>query len=93
MTAGGALYGFGSDSCGQLGIGTNLNANVPTLVPGLANLHISKVVCGAYFTVARTEDGQVYSFGANVHGQLGLGMNLFDVAPCQESYSHICRSC
>jgi hypothetical protein len=63
VIANGKLYAFGSDSFGQTGLGTGANANPASVLPTLCTLYISKVVCGAYFTMVLTEDGQVYAFG------------------------------
>eukprot|EP01122_Echinamoeba_exundans_P001742 TRINITY_DN11746_c0_g1_i1.p1 TRINITY_DN11746_c0_g1~~TRINITY_DN11746_c0_g1_i1.p1 ORF type:complete len:642 (+),score=82.50 TRINITY_DN11746_c0_g1_i1:117-1928(+) len=75
VIANGKLYSFGSDSFGQTGLGTGANANPASVLPTLCTLYISKVVCGAYFTMVLTEDGQVYAFGQNNNGQLGIGSN------------------
>lgn len=63
VIADGRLHSFGSDSFGQTGLGTGLNANPVSLLSTLCNLYITKVVCGAYFTMVLTEDGQIYAFG------------------------------
>lgn len=75
VLAGGKIYAFGSDSFGQTGLGTSLNANPASILPTVCNLFISKVVCGAYYTMVLTEDGQVYAFGQNNNAQLGIGSN------------------
>ena len=46
----------------------------PTVVPcSSAGIRFVKVVCGAQHVIALSETGQVYSFGANGCGQLGIG--------------------
>ncbi|CAM9808966.1 unnamed protein product, partial [Phaeothamnion confervicola] len=38
--------------------------------------------CGAYHTLALSEDGRVYPFGRNNHGQLGTGNTVDALRPC-----------
>jgi alpha-tubulin suppressor-like RCC1 family protein len=71
------VWGMGSDNCGQLGLGSGSNTNAPTLVPALCNLPVASMICGAYFSMVRTTDGQVYAFGQNSHGELGLGHTVY----------------
>jgi alpha-tubulin suppressor-like RCC1 family protein len=78
LTESGQLYAFGENSFGELGNETNINqitgkANpTPTLVtlPG-QNGPVVEVAAGLLHTLALTESGQLYSFGANNDGQLG----------------------
>ena len=46
-------------------------STLPTPIPNLPT--ITQVNCGFRFTVCIDEFGFVWSFGANVHGQLGIG--------------------
>ncbi|KAN0032334.1 hypothetical protein ACTFIV_006223 [Dictyostelium citrinum] len=48
----------------------------PTLVPGLEQIKISKVFCGYDSTFLLSARGNVYSFGSNEIGTLGLGSEL-----------------
>src|SRR5205085_356333 len=80
ITASNQLYGFGSNLRGQLGIAANVdtaNANpIPTVVtlPG-AGGKILQVAGGNAHTLAITSSGQLYAFGVNVYGQLGIPTN------------------
>ena len=71
----------GSGSKGQLGLSPSeeeeyLNpAYTFTEVPTLTNMR--DVSCGQRHTIAVTENGDVYAFGDNKHGQLGLDTNTF----------------
>lgn len=78
LTAAGALYGWGLNPNGNLGVGNTTPRSSPVLVlggltfckmAGDKNLHTSMV--------ALTTTGVAYSWGANTFGQLGLG----DVVP------------
>ena len=70
----GAVYAFGRNNCGQLGIGNHTyytSISTPTHIPNLPK--IKEVACGGWFTVCVDEEGGMWSFGYNYFGQLGLG--------------------
>ena len=69
----GELFTFGMNDCGQLGLGTTQHQVTPQLVEGLEGVRLIGVSCGLYHTVAVSDAGDVYSFGKNDYGQLGLG--------------------
>lgn len=69
-TDGESTYGFGSNSKGQLGIGTQNTALTPTLIAGLRN--IVKIDGGFDFTIAKDKDNNIWVFGNNNVGQLGI---------------------
>jgi len=50
--------------------------NTPTLVPGLEQIKISKAFCGFDNTFVLSARGNVYAFGSNDAGSLGLGSEL-----------------
>ena len=56
---------------GQLGIGTLLLPEIPQRVSNLPP--VVQVHCGWNFTFAETSDGELWSFGQNGMGMLGLG--------------------
>lgn len=43
----------------------------PTLMIGLLNIRIVRISCGDSFSMALTDNGQVYSWGDDTFGQLG----------------------
>ncbi|MDG0810439.1 RCC1 domain-containing protein [Cohnella rhizosphaerae] len=72
LTVTGEVYGFGSNNFGQLGLGKAVSsAAVPTKLAQLPP--IAAISAGTDFSLLLTEDGDVYSFGLGVNGQLGLG--------------------
>ncbi len=79
LTVNGCVYGFGSDRYGQLGLeklntqSDNKNRKTPTLIPSLSN--IIAISAGDQHSLVLTDNGQVYAFGSNISGQLGLGDN------------------
>ncbi|XP_078024314.1 putative E3 ubiquitin-protein ligase HERC3 isoform X1 [Epinephelus lanceolatus] len=46
---------------------------IPRPVEALCNIVVSQVACGSQHSVALTKDGQVYTWGQDSRGQLGLG--------------------
>ena len=76
VTIGGRLYTWGDGDNGQLGhadVATE-RKTVPAQVRGLpTGLRVLSVACGAFFTAAASEDGQLFAWGNNAFGQLGIG--------------------
>ena len=69
----GTLHSFGNNTDGQLGLGNNDHASLPTPIPNLPQ--ISLISCGFNFTICVDCEGGMWSFGFNNHGQLGTGNN------------------
>ncbi|KAJ0178719.1 hypothetical protein K1T71_005494 [Dendrolimus kikuchii] len=70
----GQSFSWGSDSMGQLG--SNLGAHAqdkPKFVKVLATKNVIQVACGSYHSIALTNNGDLYAWGANSYGQCGLG--------------------
>lgn len=44
-----------------------------TLSERITNLKAASIKCGNYHTLVLCSDGQLYTFGSNCHGQLGVG--------------------
>ncbi|MEM6972892.1 MAG: Ig-like domain-containing protein [Pseudomonadota bacterium] len=78
ITEGGALYAWGSNTNGQLGLGDRDERLVPTLVEALADETVVAVSSGVSFTLVLTADGEVFGFGRNSDGQLGAPDGLED---------------
>ncbi|XP_031485128.1 ultraviolet-B receptor UVR8 isoform X2 [Nymphaea colorata] len=71
----GQVYAFGGNQFGQLGTGNDQAETLPRLLsaPSLENKHAKLVSCGARHSAILTEEGDVFSWGWNKYGQLGLG--------------------
>ncbi|XP_014678367.1 PREDICTED: LOW QUALITY PROTEIN: RCC1 and BTB domain-containing protein 1-like [Priapulus caudatus] len=69
----GEVFGWGYNGNGQLGLGNTSNQYNPCQVGGLAHVVVSKVTCGYAHTMALTDGGDLYAWGANSYGQLGTG--------------------
>jgi alpha-tubulin suppressor-like RCC1 family protein len=78
LTRDSKIFVWGNNGEGELGFdpATSPVVQSPTLLQlpaSLADQKISKVACGAFYSMILTQDGVLYSFGENVQGQLGLG--------------------
>jgi alpha-tubulin suppressor-like RCC1 family protein len=66
----GNCWGWGDNSCGQLGFAIGDCRTVPTLIPGLSLTQ--EVSCGSYHSCVLDHLCQVRAFGLNDFGQLGI---------------------
>nr|XP_012222821.1 PREDICTED: RCC1 and BTB domain-containing protein 1-like isoform X1 [Linepithema humile] len=73
ITCDGKLYGWGKNTCGQLGLGDNSAMIHRKPMKIMINVAIAKVECGFNHTLALTHDGLLYVWGDNKGGQLGTG--------------------
>lgn len=73
LTAQGRIFGAGWNTNGQVGDGTQVRS-VPAfqLIRGLEGHHMVGVACGWAHSIALSRSGQVWVWGSNSHGQLGL---------------------
>ncbi|KAF6718712.1 putative E3 ubiquitin-protein ligase HERC3 [Oryzias melastigma] len=70
----GQVFVWGAGDGGQLGLGAAETAvRIPRLVKKLCDHSISQVVCGNQHCIALSRDGQLFTWGQNSSGQLGLG--------------------
>lgn len=69
----GTLYMCGTGDSHKLGLGDTNDRENPTLVEALKGTPIVHVACGKYHSAAVSSDGDVYAWGLESSGQLGLG--------------------
>ncbi|XP_044159252.1 probable E3 ubiquitin-protein ligase HERC6 isoform X2 [Bufo gargarizans] len=70
----GNIFTWGGGSQGQLGLGQfPQNSRIPRKISVLSDIRIIQISCGHFHTVALSEDCNVFSWGKNDFGQLGLG--------------------
>lgn len=76
----GTVWGCGDNSYGQLGDGTNITSNIPVQVQIMTTDNIlakltgvTAVSAGDGYALALRNDGTVWAWGYNIHGQLGDG--------------------
>jgi hypothetical protein len=71
LTATGALYGWGDNAYGQVGIDGTPSVSTPTRVPSVPAL--TQLATGTAHSLALTAAGTLYGWGDNDSGELGLG--------------------
>ena len=72
LTAEGRLYACGNNENGQLGLRETKSRPTPTMLEDCKSLCFTDISCGYYHTLALTDHGEVFSFGRNDKGQLGI---------------------
>ena len=73
LTLEGYMYSFGFNGTGQLGVGDRINEsiNIPTLIRDVPEM---KRICCEFVNSACVDvNDNVWVFGSNMYGQLGLG--------------------
>ena len=75
------IFSWGSDRCGQLGLGEDVTSFTLKLVPRLCSYRIAiqTLSCGAKHSAFITVNNLVYTMGSNTYGQLGLGDKKLDL--------------
>ena len=68
----GRVYTWGGGLYGQLGHGDRYPRFEPTLVAALIRVNITDAVAGTRHTVAVCDLGEVYAWGSNEFGELGV---------------------
>ncbi|XP_034405047.1 probable E3 ubiquitin-protein ligase HERC6 [Cyclopterus lumpus] len=78
VCASGQVFSWGAGEDGQRGILPNLQTrgNRPSRVPIPLQIAVIQVACGNSHSLALTKGGDVFSWGLNSHGQLGLGKEV-----------------
>ena len=69
---GGIVWAWGANSFGELGDGSHLNRVTPVRVTGLP-VTASRIAAIGYGAAALGIDGQVYAWGRNQYGEVGIG--------------------
>lgn len=75
ITDQGELYVFGIGYYGALGLGSESHVFTPTLLEFFktAGLRVKEAHGGEFHTIVLTDNGEVYTWGRNDYGQLGIG--------------------
>ncbi|XP_040521260.1 X-linked retinitis pigmentosa GTPase regulator isoform X2 [Gallus gallus] len=80
----GNVYAAGGNSEGQLGLGDTEERTTFHLISFFTNQHkIKQLAAGSYTSAAVTEDGQLFVWGDNSEGQIGLADKTCVSVPCQ----------
>ncbi|PWM15037.1 MAG: hypothetical protein DBX49_05395, partial [Clostridia bacterium] len=70
----GTVWAWGSNARGQLGLGNNLDTSIPVCLEALRDQQVISISAGEYHSLALTKNGEIYSWGDNALGQLGLDL-------------------
>ncbi|XP_077073484.1 putative E3 ubiquitin-protein ligase HERC4 isoform X1 [Siphateles boraxobius] len=81
LTLSGAVFGWGRNKFGQLGLSDNDDRNFPALLKTLRSQRVIYICCGEDHTAALTKEGGVFTFGAGGYGQLGHNTTNHEVNP------------
>ncbi|XP_077116828.1 RCC1 domain-containing protein 1 isoform X1 [Ranitomeya variabilis] len=79
LTSDGKVLTWGAGRHGQLGHGDVEDVSAPRLVEALHGVTMSEVAAGGWHTVAVSESGDLYCWGWNESGQLGLPSKTLQV--------------
>jgi alpha-tubulin suppressor-like RCC1 family protein len=77
ITEKGTAYSFGRNNYGQLALGSHEDCNEPMLIHFFEGNRVNDIVAGGAHAHAVLLDNEVYSWGSNERGQLGLS-SLFE---------------
>ncbi|WP_402842945.1 SpaA isopeptide-forming pilin-related protein [Microbacterium sp. GXS0129] len=77
----GVVYAWGDNAAGQLGDGTTTSHSTPAPVSTPAGVSFTDIAAGEAHVLALTSDGQIYSWGSNSSGQLGIGSTTSSSLP------------
>ena len=69
----GVVLLWGRNVYGQLGLNHTNNRSTPEVVQFPADKQITSISCGYDSTAALAKSGEMFTWGLNTHGELGLG--------------------
>ncbi|EFN61765.1 RCC1 and BTB domain-containing protein 1 [Camponotus floridanus] len=82
LTEEGEVYAWGQNNCGQVGSNISTNQGSPRQVTSnLAGKKIVHISCGQTSSMVVTDNGEVYGWGYNGVGQLGIGNYVNQMTP------------
>ncbi|XP_034614407.1 RCC1 and BTB domain-containing protein 1 isoform X3 [Trachemys scripta elegans] len=89
LSSDGDVYAWGYNNCGQVGSGSTANQPTPRKVSNcLQTKMVVSIACGQTSSMAVIDNGEVYGWGYNGNGQLGLGNNGNQLTPCRVAALH-----
>ncbi|XP_044756400.1 E3 ubiquitin-protein ligase HERC2 [Coccinella septempunctata] len=81
LTKKGEIWTWGKGDYFRLGHGNDQHVRKPTVIESLKEKQIIHVAVGALHCLAVTDNGQVYAWGDNDHGQQGNGSTMVNRKP------------
>jgi len=89
----GHIWAFGDNADGQLGIGNTVNLSTPLKVQhpdnGMPLSDIMYIAAGSSHSLAIQNSGEIWAWGNNKHGQLGIGTQQNQTLPRKIDYQDI----
>ena len=82
------IYVWGNNNDGELGLGDKISHNTPQQLI-LTDQNVISICCGRAHTMALTKEGQLYAWGFNSDGQLGIGHVNDNILPQKLKLEHI----
>ena len=83
----GNIYIWGYNGHGQLGDGTTINKATPTKITLASGIKPTQIVCGILHSMAIGSDGELYTWGDNIGGQLGDGTTTNKLIPTKINFN------
>ncbi|XP_035730999.1 RCC1 and BTB domain-containing protein 1-like isoform X1 [Vespa mandarinia] len=84
LTDEGEVYAWGQNNCGQVGSGISSNQGAPRKInSSLTGKKVVSITCGQTYSMAVTNNGEIYGWGHNGVGQLGNGTYTNQLNPCK----------
>lgn len=76
LTQDGQVYCFGDGQNQKLGNKSTVSSKVPILVQGLSGHRVTAIACGGFHTLAVTSSNELFAWGKNARGSLGIGTTV-----------------
>uniref|UniRef100_A0A3Q3G774 Regulator of chromosome condensation (RCC1) and BTB (POZ) domain containing protein 1 n=1 Tax=Labrus bergylta TaxID=56723 RepID=A0A3Q3G774_9LABR len=91
------VFAWGYNNCGQVGSGNTANQPYPRRVTGsMQGKTTVSITCGQTSSMALIDNGEVYGWGYNGNGQLGIGNNgnqlIVEVAACHSTHTSAAKT-
>ncbi|XP_061938416.1 RCC1 and BTB domain-containing protein 1 isoform X3 [Apis cerana] len=84
LTIEGKVYAWGENTSRQVGNSVNINEGTPMKVNStLTDKRVVCISCGQSSSMVVTDNGEIYSWGCNEVGQLGIGNYANHANPCK----------
>ncbi|CAB5135926.1 unnamed protein product [Rhizophagus irregularis] len=85
LTRDGEVFSWGSGRFGQLGHGEFTNSlEKPTSIEFFQGLRVKEIACGGFHSAVITDSGDLYTFGWNHFGRLGISSGKDSMVNCAE---------